>query len=139
MRPRLPRPGWALATIALVTLGPVPAHAGVLVDSGTSADDVTELTVSVADHSAVEGSILRFAVSLSAPAETNVKVTATTAVGTAGEADFTATTEEVEIPTGLAEAGFVVPTAEDLLDEPAEAITVTLSSPQGATIGDGTA
>ncbi len=130
--------GWALAAFALVwTPG---AHASAFDgDLRAPSFSLDEPAVSVADDSALEGSILRFAVGLSAPAETDVTVTATTSPGTAGAADFTATTEEVEIPAGLTEAGFVVPTLEDTLDEPAETLTVTLSSPQGATIGDGTA
>ena len=113
--------------------------AGAAEPGAITGDDVLGPTVSVADDSALEGSILRFAVSMPAPAATDVRVTATTSAGTAGADDFTATTEEVEIPAGLTEAGFVVPTAEDTLDEPPETITVTLSSPQGATIGDGSA
>src|SRR5687767_10837953 len=113
--------GCALAAVALVwTPG---AHAAAF-DGDLQAPSlsVEEPTVSVVDDSALEGSILRFAVRLSAPAATEVAVTATTSAGTAGAADFTATTEEVEIPAGLAEAGFVVPTAEDTLDEPAETL-----------------
>jgi hypothetical protein len=142
MTRRLTALGWALATVALVWTPSAHASAfdGVLrAPSFSPGALAAEPTVSVADHSALEGSILRFAVSMPAPAPTDVRVTATTSSGTAGAADFTATTEEVEIPAGLTEAGFVVPTAEDALDEPAETITVTLSSPQGATIGDGSA
>jgi len=77
--------------------------------------------LAVADDSALEGSDLRFAVDLSEPVPRNdVRVTATTSVWTAGDADFTATSETVEIPAGQTQVGFVVKTTDDTDDEPAD-------------------
>jgi Tol biopolymer transport system component len=97
-------------------------------------------TVSVADASAIEGSELDFAVTLSAAAAGPVTVTASTAGGSAQSGtDFTATSEPVTIPAGSTAASFKVQTTQDALDEPDETMTVTLSGPSGATIADGTA
>lgn len=97
-------------------------------------------SVSVADASASEGDALSFTVGLSAPAATEVTVTATTSPGTAGSpGDFTAKSASVSIPAGQTQATFSVSTTEDALDEPDETLAVTLSAPSGATLGDATA
>jgi hypothetical protein len=88
----------------------------------------------------LEGFELRFTVSLPASAPSPVTVTATTSNGTAtSPADFTAKTQAITIPAGQTQAEFLVATADDALDEPAESLTVTLSGPHGAAIGDGSA
>ena len=82
---------------------------------------------------------MTFSITLSAPTFETVTVTASTSLGTAGPADVEGKQLQLTIPAGATTASFTVKSAEDALDEPDETVNVTLSSPSGATIGDGAA
>ena len=85
-------------------------------------------------------STLVFTVQLTGASTTAVSATLTTANGTAtAGADYEATTGTVTIPPGTLSVTVPVQVFGDLLDEPDETFTATLSAPSGATIGDGTA
>ena len=96
-------------------------------------------TVSIGDATAAEGAPLTFDVDLSAPAATQVTVTATTSAGSAGSSDFTGGSAQVIFDPGETHSSFAVETLTDELDEDSETLSVALSSPSGAVIGDGQA
>lgn len=94
---------------------------------------VGDLRLTEGHHGSTAG---RLTVRLSAPRTTAVSATYRLIAGTAGPADFTATTGTVTIPAGAAAATIPVTVRGDALDEPTETFTATLSSPSGATLGD---
>ena len=118
--------------------------AGALVAAGPTQAARKLPALSIEDASIVEGHAgqadLVFTLSLSAPRAGDVTVTATTSNGsaTAGP-DYAATAMQVTIPAGQTSAAFAVLVIGDADDEPDETFTVTLSSPAGAVIADGTA
>ena len=126
----------ALQTGAGYTLG-APASARVTVTS----EDLP--VVSIADATAVEGQELEFAVALSARAVQPVTVMYTVAgammgagtVAAAAGAHYTApATTSVTIPAGSAAATISIPTLRDPDTMQDRTLTVTLSSPAGATL-----
>jgi hypothetical protein len=81
-----------------------------------------------------------FTVHLSAASAQAVTVGYATAGGTATSgADFMASSGTLSIAAGAISATITVPVVGDLLDEPNETFTVTLSNASGATIADGQA
>ncbi|MDP8961590.1 MAG: hypothetical protein M3N32_08255 [Actinomycetota bacterium] len=102
----------------------------------------THPVVSVGDVSVHEGdagtAAATFIVSLSVPSAATVTVPYTTGAGTAGAEDFTAKSGTVTLAAGATSATVEVPVAGDSADEANEAFVLTLSSPGGAVIGDGT-
>ena len=81
-----------------------------------------------------------FTVQLTGASTTPVSATLTTSNGTAtAGADYQATNGTVTIPAGTLSVTVPVQVFGDLLDEPDETFTATLSAPSGAAIGDGTA
>ncbi|CAN5245812.1 hypothetical protein BH11ACT7_BH11ACT7_33780 [soil metagenome] len=104
----------------------------------------TKPSVSVADASRSEGnsgsSLLGFTVSLSKASSTAVTVKYATASGsaTAGQ-DFTAASGTVTFAPGVTSQVVSVAVVGDAVVESTETFTVTLSSPSGATIADGSA
>jgi hypothetical protein len=108
----------------------------------------TDPTVSVMPASVVEGTggppatyaSLSFVVGLSAPVDHDVTVDAQTADGTAiAPDDYRLTSTTVTIRAGHRTAKFKVRVIPDAVPEGDEQLTVSLSSPVGATIGTGTA
>lgn len=114
-----------------------PATPGTL----TIANDDVFPAVSIGDATAGEAAgTLSFPVTLSGAYVEDVRVTVTTADGTAtAPADYAATTTTVEIPAGQTSATVAVPVVDDVDEEPAETLTVALSAPVRATVADGTA
>jgi hypothetical protein len=130
--------------------GVVLANAfGAPIDNGVGVvtitdDDTPPPTVSIADASKAEGntstSAMQFTVTLSAPASSTVTVRLVTADGTAvAPGDYTAKNESFSIPAGTTSKVFSVPIVGDTAPEPTETFTVTITSPVGATIADGSA
>ena len=68
-----------------------------------------------------------------------VSVAWTTVAGTAGAADFTPASGVVSFPIGVGARTVSVATTPDLLDEPDESLSLTLSGPSNALIADGAA
>ena len=101
-------------------------------------DDVSGL--SIADARVVEGRVTRFAVTLSPVSEQTVTVSYRTASGTAVEGtDYVAASGTLTFGPRVTRQIIAVQTRADDLDEPDETFTVTLSSPDGATLADATA
>jgi chitinase len=101
-------------------------------------------TLSVGDAHATEGSPIVFTVTLSAKSAVPVQVGWKTSDNATGDtaktpADYVAEhNSNLVIPAGQLSATFDVATVDDALDEVDEVFKVTLYSPIGATIGDGT-
>ena len=154
------QPGAGQGTVTQVVPGtlrytPVAGFTGLatfdyVVADGNGGSDTGTVTITVAprleilDASVTEGNSglvdLVFTVRLTGPSPTPVSATLTTANGTAtAGADYQATTGTVTIPAGTVSVTVPVQVFGDLLDEPDETFTATLSAPSGATIGDGTA
>ena len=111
--------------------------------TGTIVDDdepVPQPTLSIGDATAVEGETARFAVRLGPASEQAVTVSYGTAGGTASEdTDYDGASGTLIFGPGDTEKTISVQTREDLLDEPDETFTVTLSDPNGATLQVGSA
>lgn len=125
-----------------VTLSePVNAQLGDAVGTATITNDDALPKLTIGDDDVVEGNSgttkLSFPLALSNPSENPITVTATSANGTAtAGSDYTAVARSVEIPA-LATAGLVeVTVAGENVFEGDETLTVTLSSPSGAILGE---
>ena len=102
-------------------------------------DDATALppVLLISDATAFEGEVLSFQVTLNRTSDTLVMVDYETAGGTALEGtDYYAASGALTFEPGTMERTFEVRTREDTADEPNETFTVTLSDPNGATLGD---
>ena len=107
-------------------------------DSGESDDDLPSL--SIRDASVTEGGTARFRVTLSTTSESTVTVRYRTQDDTAtAGSDYSSRSSTLTFSAGTTEQFIDVATTQDTLDEPNETFTVTLSSPSGATLDDGTA
>jgi hypothetical protein len=107
----------------------------------TILDDDATPTISVADVVVGEAAgPASFDVSLSNPSSSTVTVDYATANGTAlaGD-DYTATTGTISFAPGDTAATIDVPVTSDAIDEPTQTFDVTLTNPNNATIGDGSA
>ena len=109
---------------------------------GTILDDDPAPAVSVSDCSVVEGdagqTICTFTVSLSAVSGQDVSVGYATADGTAlAGQDYLAASGTLVVPAGSPSQPVSVAVIGDLIDEPDEDFTLSLSSPVNATIADG--
>ena len=104
-------------------------------------DDVVRPTVSVADTSVREDrGPAGFLVRLSEAATETVTVDWTTGNGTAAApGDFAGGSGRVVFTAGQTSAQVSVPIVNDTVVEPDETFTLTLSEPDGATLGDGAA
>ena len=95
--------------------------------------------ISVGPTSRAEGdtgsAAASFALTLSAASIAPVRVNYATSPGTAGVVDFTPATGTVTFNPGETSKTVAVAILGDLLDEPDEDFTLTLSSPNGATLG----
>ena len=107
--------------------------------TGTITDNDSAPGLSIADASATEGSAVSFTVTLTAASDNTIMVTYDTSVDTAGSGDFTAASGTLTFSAGDTAQTFTVSTTGDTTDEDNETFTVTLSSPEDATIQDGTA
>ena len=107
--------------------------------TGTIIDD-DQATLSIADATAEEGSMADFVVTLSVPSTQTVTVGYRTVGGTAVEGtDYVAASGTLTFGPRVTRQIIAVQTREDDIDEPDETFTVTLSSPNGATLADATA
>ncbi len=107
---------------------------------GTILDDDPPSTVEIDDVVSMDedGENLGFTVSRSGHSELPFTATYTTSDGTATAGDdYTAVTGTVYIAGGDGTGHFDVPVLDDLFDEDAETLTVTLSNPINGTIVDG--
>ena len=96
--------------------------------------------VSVSDASAAEGVAVVFTVSLSAASSQQVTVAYATLGGTATSGtDFTAQSGTLTFAANETSKTVSVATTDDSVDEEDETLTLTLSSPANATLGDATA
>ena len=108
--------------------------------TGTINDDDGSPTVSVSDAGATEGGAVEFRVSLSAASSRQVTVDYATSGGTATSGtDFTAASGSLTFGINETAKTVSVATTEDSMDENDETFTLTLSSPNNATMGDATA
>ncbi len=95
--------------------------------------------LSIGDASVEEGGTARFTVRLDTESENPVTVRYRTSNGTArAGSDYDAADDTLTIPAGMQSGVIEVQTTEDDDYEADESFTVRLSSPVGATIGDGT-
>ena len=118
------------------------AEGDVLGTLTVSFDIISAPALSVADASAEEGTdaTLDFEVTLDREAAHTVTVAYATANGTAtAGSDYTATSGTLTFAAGDTEKTVSVPVLADDTDEGSEALTLTLTSPTGATIVDGEA
>ena len=113
-----------LLTGSLEGYGSATAHVTIL------DDDIA--IASVTEAQAMEGQDLQFAVSLSNPADSPVRIAYATADGTAtASADYWAAAAELEIPAGATSATVRVGTIDDALPEETETMTFALKAPSG--------
>lgn len=92
--------------------------------------------VSIGNASAAEGGALSFPVTLSGVSNANVTVQYATTGGTAtSDSDFTAASGTLTIAAGQTGGTISVATLDDAAAEASETLTVTLSSPTGASLG----
>ena len=124
---------------------------GATIDDGTATGTITDddrpvapppdlPALSIADATVEEGGAAAFEVNLSEPSDQTVTVAYATADGTAVEDDdYTAASDTLTFAPGEQMMTITVRTTEDTVEEETETFTVSLSSPSGATIDDGTA
>lgn len=96
-------------------------------------------SLQIDDSLGFEGQELEFMVTLSAASSSTVSVNYATAYGSAGSADFTATSGTLTFSPGQTARYIYVMTALDQEYEDVETFTVNLSGPSGATISRGEA
>ena len=107
--------------------------------TGTITEDDLPPTLSVMDTTVEEGETARFTVKLSGESAQTVTVSYSTANQTAtGGSDYDTNTGSgtVTFDPGVTEKTIEVETLEDMVDEPDETFTVTLSGPTNATLFD---
>jgi len=106
-------------------------------------DTPPEPAASIADVAIVEGDSgtaqLTFTVTLSFAPTSEVTINYATSDGSAGAADYTATSGTLTFAVGETTKTISVPVIGDTVAELRETLTVTLSSPTGATLSDATA
>ena len=125
---------------ALVLSAPVNARLGTASADGTILDNDVAPELSVADASGSEGGILDFVVSVSSASAATITVNYATANGTAVSGqDYQAAQGTLTFAPGATSGTVSVATVDDALYESAERFTLTLSSPQNATLGDSSA
>ncbi|WEK46398.1 MAG: Calx-beta domain-containing protein [Candidatus Andeanibacterium colombiense] len=97
-------------------------------------------TLAIADASTTEGGTLSFTVTRGGDSSSAVSVSYATSNGTAtAGSDYTATSGTLSFASGETTKTISVSTTDDAASESAETLTVTLSSPVGATLADATA
>jgi hypothetical protein len=111
---------------------------------GTITNDDPIPVVSVANASVVEGntgtSLLRFTVSLAGTSNVAASVDyATTGTTATAGSDFESATGTLTIPSGATSATVDVVVNGDVVAESNETLSLTLTNPSDATLGDGTA
>ena len=108
--------------------------------TGTITDDDGPPALSINNAEASEGSPAQFTVTLTPASGKTVTVDYATADGSAlAGTDYTAKTDTLIFTSGTTQQTFQVQTREDLIDEPDEMFTVSLSIPSDARLVDHTA
>lgn len=112
-----------------------------ITDDDPATPPQTAPTLSVGNATATEGNALAFEVSLSKTSDVAVTFSYSTSDGSAkAPGDYTAVTNGTgTIAAGATKTVVNIQTTEDLVPEPPETMTLTLSSPVGATLADSTA
>lgn len=93
-------------------------------------------TLSVGDHTIVEGNTALVPVTLSAPLQEDVTFSWSTATGTASTADYSQSSGTSTIKARSLRTTIAVPTKQDTLIEPDEVFYLNISNPKGAGITD---
>ncbi len=114
-------------------LGNTEAEVSIIDNDATSGTPVMAVGDRVVDESA---GVVSFVVTLDRPSAGTVTASYTTANGTAGAADFTATSGTVAFAPGETAKTITVPITNDALAEADETFDLVLSSPTGATLPD---
>ncbi|WP_396212917.1 beta strand repeat-containing protein, partial [Flavobacterium sp.] len=102
---------------------------------GTIIDNDPAPTITIGDASNNEGSPISFPITLSNPSSQDITITFNLTNGTAGNDDYTTTPVTITIPAGQTTGTVVIPTADDVVDEPAENFTVTIGITSGGPVG----
>jgi CSLREA domain-containing protein len=119
--------------------GPTNATLADAQGSGTIADDDGTPSLSINDPAVVEGVAATFTVTLAPASALPVTVSYATSDGSAAAgSDYTAASGTLTFAPGETTKTISVSTTNDAVAETSEQFTMTLSSPSGATIGDGT-
>ena len=116
--------------------GTTLAVAGTITDDDHEPGTVSGEGLTIGDASASEGGSLTFTVSLTPVSGRAVTVDWATLDGTAKSADYTAASGSLTFAAGDTTKTVTVSTTDDTLDEDDETLTVTLSNPGNALIGD---
>ncbi|WP_158261382.1 MULTISPECIES: Calx-beta domain-containing protein [Pirellulaceae] len=101
--------------------------------------EASNVLLSVADVSVLEGNTATIVISLSEPTTDVIQVTVKTLSGTADQTDFTSLNQVISIPANSTSYSFQLPTVEDVEVESDETFAVELSNAVNATIDDGLA
>ncbi len=122
------------------TLGVDTGQGTITDDDGTTTAKDTLPKLLIADETVEEGGTAQLAVTLDKESREAVTVSYRTVDGTAVvRLDYTKTEGILKFKPRQRRQVIRVRTREDTLEEPDESFTVELSSPSGATLGDGTA
>ena len=106
--------------------------------AGTITDNDGVPTLSIDDVTVPEGTSAVFTVTLSNTSSRQITVRYATSDGTAtSPADYTSTNGTLTIAAQTSSVTITVPTVNDTIDESNETFTITLTSPQNATVSDG--
>ena len=107
---------------------------------GTIFDNDEAPTLAIQDASVTEGNSgtkeLTFTVEVSEASGKPISVTFASADGSADSSDYTATSGTLEIPAGQATGSISVQVSGDVDEEDDETLTMTLSAPTNATLGN---
>ena len=125
-------------TFTVTLSSPVNATVSDGLGAGTITDDDGTPTLSINDVTVAEGTSAVFTVTLSNTSSQQITVRYATSDGTAtSPADYTSTNGTLTIAAQTSSVTITVPTVNDTTDESDETFTVTLTSPQNATVSDG--
>jgi len=124
--------GLSLAVLALLSLAACSDEG----DSPTGSGTPTTPTLSLTNNVAVaEGAVASLTATLSSPATQDVTFTVNVTDLSAAAADYTTPATMVTIDSGLVTAAIDIATVDDAQAEASELLEVTLSNPNGATLG----
>ncbi len=122
--------------LSLALSAPTNATLGTATGTGTILDNDNPPTVSIDNVTVTEGGVLVFTLTLSVLSGQDVSMDFATANGTAKSGlDYTAAVGTVTIPAGQLSQTVTVATLNDVLNEAAEMLTVSLSNGVYVTIG----
>ncbi len=121
-------------------LGMTIGDGGALVTIVNDDSAPTTPTVSIADATVNESAgTVTLTLTLDRPSNGTTTVNWATSTATAGTSDFVSDSGQATFANGTSTGTFTIGITDDSVDEPNETFTVTLSSPSGLVIADGTA